>query len=83
VDENGDVVSFEKDGSKKRARFHHGFIAQEVKAAADTLGVDFGGFQDHGVKGGEDVLSIGYDELISVLVKAVQQLKAELDAVKQ
>jgi hypothetical protein len=63
-----------KDGSKKRSRFHHGLIAQEVKSVLDSQGIDFGGYQDHKVKGGEDVLSIGYDELIAPLIKAIQEL---------
>lgn len=71
-----------KDGSKKRSRYHHGLIAQEVKAVMQAQGVDFGGFQDHTVKGGEDVLSIGYAELIGPLIKAIQELKAEVDALK-
>lgn len=70
------------DGSKKRNRYHHGLIAQEVKAAAEAAGVDFGGFQDHSIKGGDDVLSIGYEELIPVLIKAVQQLSAEINQLK-
>lgn len=64
-----------RDGSKAGKRFHHGFIAQEV-AAVDY---DFGGYQDHKINGGEDVLSIGYDEFIAPLVKAVQELSAKVD----
>ena len=45
-------------------------------------GIDFGGFQDHKVKGGDDVLSIGYEELIAPLIKAVQELSAEVAALK-
>lgn len=75
----GEVVS---DGSKKRARFHHGLIAQEVKAVCDTVGVDFGGYQDHKINGGDDVLSLGYEELIAPLIKAIQQLSAEVEALK-
>ncbi len=71
-----------RDGSKKRQRFHHGLIAQEVKDTIDILGIDFGGYQDHKIEGGEDVLSIGYDELIAPLIKAVQQLSAEVKALK-
>jgi hypothetical protein len=71
-----------KDGSKKRSRFHHGLIAQEVKAACEVAGVDFGGYQDHSVKGGQDVLSVGYEELIAPLIKAVQELAAEVAALK-
>jgi hypothetical protein len=75
--------NLQHDGSKKRSRFHHGLIAQEVKAACDATGVDFGGYQDHSLKGGEDVLSIGYEELIAPLIKAVQQLSAEVEQLKQ
>jgi hypothetical protein len=70
------------DGSQTRTRYHQGLIAQEVKATMDAMGVDFGGYQDHKINGGEDVLSIGYDEMIAPLVKAIQELKAEFDAYK-
>ena len=63
------------DGSKAGKRFHHGFIAQEVSA----IDYDFGGYQDHKINGGEDVLSIGYDEFIAPLVKAVQELSAKVN----
>lgn len=76
------IINLPRDGSKKRSRYHHGLIAQEVKAVLDGLGVDFGGFQDHAVKGGQDVMSIGYAELIGPLIKAVQELKAEVDRLK-
>nr|WP_307763807.1 tail fiber domain-containing protein [uncultured Leclercia sp.] len=69
-----------KDGSKKRERFHHWFIAQEVKELCDKLGVEFGGYQDHSVNGGCDVLSLGYDEFIPPTVKAVQQCWERMDA---
>jgi hypothetical protein len=66
-----------RDGSKKRNRYHHGLIAQEVQALITSSGVDFGGFQDHTKLGGDAVLSIGYDELIAPLIKAVQELTAK------
>lgn len=69
-----DYKGAEKDGSKKRVRFHHGLIAQEVKAACDAAGIDFGGYQDHKINGGEDVLSLGYEELIAPMIKAIQEL---------
>jgi hypothetical protein len=75
-------IPVQKDGSRKRNRFHHGLIAQEVKAACDAAGVEFGGYQDHSVKGGDDVLSIGYEELIAPLIKAVQQLSLEVAELK-
>ena len=38
--------------------------------------VDFGGFQDHSVNGGDDVLTIGYSELIGPMLKSIQELLA-------
>jgi len=67
---------------KKRKRYHHGFIAQDVEALIKSTGVDFGGFKDSKFDGGDDVLSLGYNEFIAPMVKAIQELKAELDAVK-
>ncbi|WP_461169256.1 tail fiber domain-containing protein [Arthrobacter sp. Z1-15] len=77
-DSEGNRVPAEKDGSKKRSRFHHGFIAQEVQQVIEETGEDFGGLQDHSINGGSDVLSIGYDEVIAPLVKAMQELTARV-----
>jgi hypothetical protein len=71
-----------RDGSKKRVRYHHGLIAQEVKAVMVAQGIDFGGYQNHTHQGGEEVLSIGYDELIAPLIKAVQELSARVQALE-
>lgn len=71
------------DGTHKRSRFHQGLIAQEVKAVMDSMGVDFGGYQDHKINAGQDVLTIGYEELIPPLIKAIQELKAEFDEYKR
>jgi|688.fasta_scaffold183306_2 hypothetical protein len=73
------VTNITHDGSKKRNRYHHGLIAQEVKDVIEETGVDFGGFQDHSVNGGEDVFSIGYSELIAPLIKSVQELKSRVE----
>ena len=70
------------DGTHKRSRLHCGLVAQEVKQVMDDLGVDFGGYQDHSINGGQDVLSIGYGELIAPMIKAIQELKAEIDILK-
>lgn len=78
--ESNKLANITRDGSKKRNRFHHGLIAQEVKAVLDEQGIDFGGYQDHSVNGGDDVLSIGYEELIAPLIKAVQELTARVEA---
>jgi hypothetical protein len=71
-----------RDGSKKRSRYHHGLIAQQVKAVMDEYGVDFGGYQDHSIKGGDDVLSLGYEQLIGPMIKAIQELKKEIEVLK-
>lgn len=76
--ESQDLTNVVKDGSKTRSRFHHGFIAQEVKAVADKQGVDFGGYQDHALAGGKDVKSLGYEEFISPIVSAIQELDAKI-----
>lgn len=80
-DQDGNVVRQEmsKDGSKKRNRFHHGLIAQEVQQICEQNGYDFGGWQDHKIAGGDDIYSIGYDELIAPLIKAVQELSQKID----
>ena len=84
-----DIDDIVRDGSKKRSRNHSGFIAQEVKEVIDELGVDFGGYQDHSINGGKDVLSLGYDEFIAPMVKAIQELttmvrdlQAEVESLK-
>jgi hypothetical protein len=68
--EDNKLSNIVTDGSKKRNRFHQGFIAQEVM----ELNTGFGGVQDHKINGGDDVLSLGYDEFIPPLVKAIQEL---------
>lgn len=67
-------IEKEKDGSKKRNRYHHGFIAQEVQEVVDELEIDFGGIQNHSINGGSDIYSLGYDEFIPITVKAIQEL---------
>ena len=64
----------ENDGSKTRTRFHHGVIAQQVVEAAESLGTEFGGHQHHAINGGADIHTIGYEEFISPLIKAIQEL---------
>ena len=67
------------DGTHTRTRYHHGLIAQEVQDVIEASGVDFGGFQDHKVNGGGDVLSLGYTELIAPMIKAIQELTARIN----
>lgn len=71
-----------KDGKQKGWRLHQGFIAQEVFETMRELGVDFGGYQDHSINGGKDVLSLGYEEFIPVLVKGLQEQQQEIKELK-
>ena len=73
------VDNLSHDGTHTRIRFHHGLIAQEVQDVIEASGVDFGGFQDHKVNGGGDVLSLGYTELIAPMIKAIQELTARIN----
>ncbi|MBC2855489.1 tail fiber domain-containing protein [Cetobacterium sp. 2A] len=74
-----DIENIKKDGSKKGWRLHQGFIAQEVFQTMRELGVDFGGYQDHSINGGKEVLSIGYTEFIPVLTKAIQEQQKQIN----
>lgn len=71
------------DGSKARRRFHHGFVAQEIEAVIARTGIDFGGYQDHTLAGGHDVKSLGYVEFIAPMVRAIQDLDAEVKALRE
>ncbi len=76
------LENVKKDGKQKGWRFHQGFIAQEVFQVMRELGVDFGGYQDHSINGGRDVLSLGYEEFISVIVKGIQEQQKEIEELK-
>jgi hypothetical protein len=57
------------------ARTHYGLIAQEVKEAIDSAGVeDFGGW----VEQEDETQALRYDQFISPLIKAVQELTARV-----
>ena len=81
--ERNKLSNIQHDGTHTRSRYHHGLIAQEVQQIIDETGIDFGGFQDHSINGGEDVLSIGYSELIAPLIKAVQELSSKLKKLEE
>ncbi|MFM9107654.1 MAG: tail fiber domain-containing protein, partial [Chloroflexota bacterium] len=74
------LANLTHDGSKARSRYHHGLIAQEVQALLAERGIDFGGFQDHAINGGDDVLTLGYTELIGPMIKAIQEQQAQIAA---
>lgn len=76
------LIRNKKDGSKKRKRYHHGLIAQEIKKVAEIMNIDFGGLQDHSKNGGADVFSVGYEEFIAPMIKAIQELNSEIEILK-
>jgi len=80
--ESAKLDNLNHDGTHTRTRYHHGLIAQEVQDVIEASGVDFGGFQDHKVNGGGDVLTIGYTELIAPMIKAIQELTARINVLE-
>jgi hypothetical protein len=75
---NSVITTLPKDGSKKRNRYHHGLIAQELKEIIDEMGVDFGGYQNHAINNGSDRVSLGYNELIAPIIKSIQELSERI-----
>ncbi len=71
------------DGSKAGKRPHYGLVAQEVKEAMNELNVDFAGYLDSKIDGGEDVLSLGYAEFIAPMIKAIQQQQKKIETLEK
>src|SRR6185369_9214500 len=59
-------------------RTHWGLIAQEVKEASDAAGVDFGGWVLSDKDNEDSQQALRYDQFISPLIKAVQELSAKV-----
>ena len=72
--EDGSITQTPNDGSKKRVRFHNGFIAQEVKQTMTELNMDFAGLLHGAYNNGTDVFSLKYEEFIAPMVKSIQEL---------
>ena len=65
-------------------RTHWGFIAQEVKEAIDSSGVeDFAGWQLDDKDDPESQQSLVHHEFLSPIVKAIQELSNKLDLIEQ
>lgn len=66
-------------------RSHFGLIAQEVKRAADSLGLDFGGYKNTAIadpdRPAEHLLD--YAQFIAPLVRAVQELSERLERLEE
>ena len=76
TDDDGNQVETIIPGS----RTHYGLIAQEVKEALEEAGVsDFGGW----VEKEDSTQALRYEEFISPLIKAVQELSARVKALEE
>jgi len=65
-------------------RTHYGLIAQEVKSVVDASGVaDFGGWLISDVNDLEGQQALRYEEFISPLIKAVQELTARVKILEE
>lgn len=70
-----------------KSRTHYGLIAQEVKTTLDSLSVntqDFAGYVDPSVTNDDDSgpLGLRYSEFIAPIIKAIQELKEEIEKLK-
>jgi len=72
------MVPVRRPCARPGRRTHWGFLAPDVKAAFDKLGMDFGGY----VKTEEGTEALRPDQLIPVLWKSVQELAAEVEKLK-
>ena len=77
-----DFVSYKADQTEAtHTEKMYGFIAQEVKAAMDTHNItDFAGWHSIENQGGQQ--GISYEMFVMPLVKAVQELSAEVETLK-
>jgi len=72
-------VAVPKDGSRKSDEWNEGFIAQEVDEAATAAGADW---MNLVYKSNPEKLEMTPGKLIPVLVKAIQELTARLEALE-
>ena len=63
-------------------KFNHGFIAQEVKAVIDNHSDIKDGFGMWSESGSDNRQRIAEGELMSILVKSVQELSAKNDSLE-
>jgi hypothetical protein len=71
-----EIITQERPGS----RTHWGLIAQEVKAVADAAGIDFAGWTIEDKSDPNSLQGLRYDQFISPIIKAVQELSAKVAA---
>lgn len=81
-DDDGNLLP-EKVAPRPGKRHHLGLIAQEVKAALDTAGVDCGLWVKDDPSNPESTESLRYDQLIAPLIAAVQELAARVETLER
>lgn len=81
VDADGNEVpeSYEVIPGRRK---HFGLIAQEVKAAVDAAGTDFGGWVLADLEDADSKQALRYEEFVAPLIKAVQELTARVVALE-
>lgn len=69
-----------KDGTLKSSKTNYGFLAQQIEEVAKELNVKFDGvsYNSH-----SDIYRLKTMELLSPIVKAIQELNNELDIIEQ
>lgn len=69
-----------KDGTLKSSKTNYGFLAQQIEETAKELNVKFDGisYNSH-----SDIYRLKIMELLSPIVKAIQELNNELDIIEQ
>ena len=79
----GATVDMKNYKDRPGVRTHYGLIAQEVKQTLDELNVDdFAGWALENKDDPNSTQALNYGQFIAPLIKAVQELKTELDAAK-
>ena len=89
LDENKNPIVIGQDANGKDIyktidipgkRTHWGFLAQEVKEAIDKSGIqDFAGWVQDDLSNSDSFQSLSYEQFISPLTKAIQELSTRLD----
>jgi hypothetical protein len=82
VDAEGEPVYERNLIPQPGKRTHWGLIASEVKAAADSAGVDFAGYVKADPNDADSEEGLRYEQLVAPLIKAVQELSARVVALE-
>jgi hypothetical protein len=79
-------IEGERLDASKDERNHQGLIAQEVAKTLEKHGVDknkFGGLDIQKTDEYDDFHAMSYEQLIAPMIKAIQELKAEIEELKK